>query len=182
MSRIANRRFAVLALLLAGLVGTGVWSLATVTDQLIDTNNYSVLTIDLQGSNDGTTFAQTLTQSFVLEKQVAHNVPIALKNTGNGQAAVTWTGTATGSSIITGGFYRVYQVANAAACPYSGGTFGTQLNNSSDTIGATSYSGTALTVAPGATLWLCQQVPGPAALTGTETAVQTLTFTATSTL
>lgn len=179
MSRIANRRLAVLALLLAGLVGTGVWSLATVTDSLTVTNNLSVLSVDIQASKDGTTFSQSLTQPVLLQSGSATAAVIDVKNAGNGSATLTYSATGTGASSITAGTYDLWMVANAAACTTT--PVGTKISSTVSTVASSTSNAVVVTIAPGANQWLCE-VFGAGTPASTDTATQTLTFTATASL
>jgi hypothetical protein len=81
-----DRRYAILALLLAGLFATGLSSLALLTDTLTVNNSFSVSTLDLQASTDGTTFTQSVSNTYALE--AGGSTPsskLVMKNTGNTQ-------------------------------------------------------------------------------------------------
>lgn len=177
------RRKLVALVLATSLVGTGIASWAAVNDTLTQTNNYSVLSLDLQASNDGTTYAQSITQSWVLEGTTAVQRPIHLKNTGNGTATINFSATATGASSITGASFRVYTVAALSDCPATGNvTNFTLLNNqTTQTVGAAS-SNTAVTLAPGASVIICERVVPTSAPAASDTATQTVTWSASSSL
>lgn len=177
--RRVDRRLAILALLLAGLIGTGAWSLATISDTLQVNNAISVLTVDLQASRDGTTYTQSNSKSVLFESTNPVAAVYQLKNAGNGESVVTFSGTATGSAAILGAEYRVYEVANAAAC--SASTTGTNLASGPSTV-ASASSTVSLTLAPAATVWLCEQFHPNSAPGAADTATQVVTFSASSTL
>lgn len=177
-----DRRMAILALLLCGLLGTGLLSLAAVTDQLTVTNNIAVLTVDIQASRDGTTYQQSITKDVLLDGTVTA-AAIQLTNTGNGQATVRVAGAGTGAAAILGHEYRLFAVASQAAC--TSATTGTNTLTASSTVGSAASAAGAtgdIVLAPGATQWLCEIFAQNVAPAQTDTATQTLTFTGTSNL
>lgn len=175
-----SRRLAILALLLAGLTGTGLWSWAVVSDSLQLTNQYSVLSLDIEASKDGTVWTQSLTTDIRFDGAGTVSNTLLLRNVGNGEATITISGTGTGSANILSAEYRLYSVASAAACTLPTPT-GTSHMTASSTV-ASASSNVSLVIAPGAQQWLCQVVAPNATPAAGNTAQQVVTFSATSSI
>ncbi|MCU1510124.1 MAG: hypothetical protein JWR53_1242 [Glaciihabitans sp.] len=189
----------ILAILAGGLVlgiGAAV-TLATWNDSEFATGTFSAGSFNLQGSTDGTTFADhassgsaaAATFSTGFSDMSPNDVvaaPYVLRLDGtatSGATALVTSADGTGSGV-TDFTYGIVQVASVAECtPTATGTAtivpaGTALT---DTTGAASFTlanGTA--GAPGASVYLCIQVAADAGLVQGTTATGTWGITATS--
>jgi hypothetical protein len=180
------RRKIAAAVLALSLVGTGIASFAAVSDTLTQTNTFSVLNIDITASNDGTTFTQSLAQTWALggAGQSAMKA-VHIKNVGNGAAALSISGTGTGSASITGAPYRLYNITTASQCTGAGpdGSAGQELIvGGAASVGSVAPAAPLGNIAAGATRMFCQVVTPGTAPAVADTATQTLTWSAVGSL
>lgn len=180
-----RRRLAAGALALS-LIGTAVASLAVITDQLLVTNNYSTMTVDLKGNG-----TQAVTFTIVIDPTNGHYQPIDISNAGNSQLRYAMTTTATGSASITGhsGGWKVYSAASSAACLAGTPTVlisspagGTMLNSVIGSPSPGQQAGDRI-LAAGAAEWLCliTNAGNNMVLAPSDAATQTVTFHAENT-
>lgn len=175
-----RRKIASLALVTA-LVGTGFASFAAVTDQLVHTNNFALLFMDLKGSTDGTTDTDSTTLSWQIDSTANAKTVKALRltNSGNGSATVTFA--LSGPTVpgnLNSGSFKIYEVASQAACTTT--VSGTPRYDGAAGINGGSGSLSAPLAISG-TQWLCFLYTNPSTtLNFSGVYAQTITFTATS--
>lgn len=182
-------RIAAILVLAMSTLGAGLGSLAVLNSTFTATDNFSVATISLQGSTDGTTFAATTSHDFAPlfnGSPYADAYALTVKNSGSTQLRYSISGPSVGGSSWSVVAYKVIPVASAAACTGSTSATG---NISSDqvsgpvTVGSSTagqQAGDRLLNANASEV-LCLQAtsPTPTAVTGSFT--KTLTFSAEST-
>lgn len=161
------RRLAAGALALS-LLGTGVASLAQVSDSLTTTSNFSVLSADLQAGTDGTTYANSLTLDWTFEAGITVNRLVYLTNAGNGpiqtggqSSTMKWSWSATGATSFSAASFRAATVSSAANCPATGtATTNQQLVYPDSYVGSDGATGTtsAITIQPGASAMVCLSI------------------------
>lgn len=184
-----DRRAGILALLLAGLLGTGLMSLAAVTDSLNVQNNYEALSVNIQASANGTAAADSITFDWLIEhNDLPTRKPVFFHNVGNGSASITFSGT--GTNTGTAEFARILNSAFSVYTMVTGGTagdcaagvnIGPDLATATSTVGSAA-SATSLTLAPDAVVLLCMEIDPSLAVQPNDAATQTVTFTSTSAL
>jgi hypothetical protein len=186
---LSMRRKIAAAAMAVALITTGIGAWAQISDNMVQTNQFAVLTIDLQGANDaGTpTFTQAVTTNWQLEGTQGVRRILHLKNASNGAVQVTMSASGTGASSITAAIFRIYlapTVADCGATNTSSPTGNAVLLNpgGSQTVGVASYGGSGINLAAGATAIICETVSPTSAPAAADVATQTVTWTATGNL
>jgi hypothetical protein len=177
------------------LVGTGVASLAVLSDQIVVRSTFAAALVDLQASEDGTAYEQSLDLVWtpVESGQPLDQVyAIQIKNASN--VEIRFAGVAT--AVLTppnNGFagvgFNIFNVASQAACVTGIPTAGAL--STGGTIDAASFGSPApgqqagdQVLATGATQWLCLNIrfggAGPT-FGATDSAIQQLTLSAEAT-
>ena len=188
---ISLRRRITATVLGLALIGTGLSSLAVLTDTLVDTNTFAAASIDLQGNA-----LQTVSHTFALgESGVAYDDVWALEvsNAGNVQLRYSAAASATYVPAVANGWdglnFYVHSVANAGQCVAGIGA-GSRISNAGITLdGLPEVFGNAAagaqagdrTLNASASEWLCLEVKGTPTFAPAATATQILSFSAEST-
>lgn len=182
--RTFNLRKIAAAVIALAVLGSAAFSWAAVQSTLVHTNNYSLLSVALNASTDGTTYNASSSLNWTIENTPNRKTvqALQLKNVGNGSANITFASTASGTLATGSTISRVFTVANQAACATNGTTdpTGTLISGSSSTMNELA-SISPIPLAPGSTQWICfvltnQSTAYPAGAAAT----QVVTFTATS--
>lgn len=181
-----DRRFAVLALLLAGLLGTGLASLAALNDQFTAEAEHAVMSVDINSAGEETlvdlgTFAWMENQAVAQYQWAVVNVT----NAGNVEADIAATSSSNPASALTGtvqmGAFDV--TANPAACTGSVALTGYDaLPGTGSDIGNKTFD---LTLAAGASMDICFSYwinsGASANIVGEPNTTQSILFEATNT-
>lgn len=180
-----DRRVAVIALLLAGLLGTGWLSLAALNDTLTITNNFSVIDVNLRANASETL---TFNYQFDGDGNDTQNKLVTMSNGGNVELRYALSSTATGTAAnkIQP---RVYLVTTAGNCPATNSVpTGTELTNGTTGLASASFGSAATgaqvgdrVLAVGASEMLCLSYFNSSSvnqLLASDTAQQVMTFAA----
>lgn len=185
-----DKRTALIAALLVGLLGTGLSSLALLTDQLDQNMTAAAATVDLQASLDGTTYngvgqggSYTLDFGAVFVGN-STNKAVTLKNGGSAELRYAGFVVAAGQTANAANYnLAVYSVANEASCPTTGTPTGTSI--ASGTFAATFFGQPTTgpdtgdrTLAAGASEILCFSAALPAGSTETGNVAATFRYMA----
>jgi hypothetical protein len=180
------RRRLVAGALMLSLIGTGIASLAIVSDTLNVTSNISSISVDIQGStNDGGAYTQAVTLDWLVQTGAQYNKPVLIKNFGNVDTTLSFSGSATGTTSIRNAQFALFEVAapTASTCPATGSAAtGTVKTAGGATVGTPTFlAGSAgqVTVTAGASKYICLSINGLTVAAG-DSAVQTLVITSAS--